>query len=127
MSYIRGLRTVNCGEITEVKTVEDPIYKGQPIIVEVLRPEKHNPTHQIVCYYCIDSKTGNKVEITLYRSLENGNIGSETYFFDSKDSIQHYTSRNYDNMHKLPTKYIKIVAQLNKAMYEIFGSIKKGR
>ena len=49
MSHIRGLRTANCGELVEVKTVEDPLYNGRPIIVEVLRPEKHNPTHQIIC------------------------------------------------------------------------------
>ena len=124
---IRGLRTANCGEITEVAGVEDPLYEGQPIIVEVLRPEKHNPTHQIVCYYYIDNKTGNKVEVTIHRSLETGNIGSEVYFFDSKESIQHYTSRNYDDIRKLPKKYLKIAVQLNKALCKVFGSIKKRR
>ena len=123
---IRGLRTVNCGEILEV-TVEDPLYEGQPIIVEVLRPEKHNPTHQIVCYYYIDNKTGHKVEVTIHRNLETGNIGSEVYFFDSKESIQYYTSRNYDDISKLPKKYLKIAVQLNKALYKVFGIIKKRR
>lgn len=123
MPHIRGLRTVNCGEIVEVKTVEDPLIKGVPIIVEVLRPEKHNPTHQILCYYLFDKKLGSKVEITLYRDITDGTIGSEIYYFHSKEDIQHYRSMNYINLNKIPNKYIAIIKQLNVSMHEIFGSL----
>lgn len=123
MPHIRGLRTVNCGEIVEVKTVEDPLIKGVPIIVEVLRPEKHNPTHQILCYYLFDKKLGSKVEITLYRDITDGTIGSEIYYFHAKEDIQHYRSMNYTNLNKIPNKYIAIIKQLNVSMHEIFGSL----
>lgn len=123
MPHIRGLRTVNCGEIVEVKTVEDPLCNGRPIIVEVLRPEKHNPTHQILCYYLFDKKLGSKVEITLYRDITDGTIGSEIYYFHSKEDIQHYRSMNYTNLNKIPNKYIAIIKQLNVSMHEIFGSL----
>lgn len=123
MSYIRDLKTVNCGEIVEVKTVEDPLLRGETIIVEVLRPEKHNPTHQILCYYYFDNKLSSKVEVTLYRDITNGAIGSEVYFFHSKEDIQHYRSAHYTNFCKVPSKYIKIIGQLNKAMSVLFGSL----
>lgn len=123
MPHIRGLRTANCGEIVEVKTVKDPLIKGVPIIVEVLRPEKHNPTHQILCYYLFDKKLGSKVEITLYRDITDGTIGSEIYYFHAKEDIQHYRSMNYTNLNKIPNKYIAIIKQLNVSMHEIFGSL----
>ena len=123
MSHIRGLRTANCGEIVEVKTVEDPLIKGVPIIVEVLRPEKHNPTHQIICYYLFDKKLGSKVEITLYRDITDGTIGSEIYYFHGREDTQHYRSMNYTNLNKIPNKYIAIIKQLNVSMHEIFGSL----
>lgn len=119
MPHIRGLRTVNCGEITEVAGVEDPLYEGQPIIVEVLRPEKHNPIYLILCYYYIDNKTGHKVEIALNRNIKTKSIGVEIYFFEDKDSIQHYTSRAYNDISKLPKKYLKIAKRLNTTVYTI--------
>ena len=126
MSYIRDLRTVNCGEIMELKTIEDPLVKGASILVEVLRPEKHNRDYQIVCYYYFDKKLCSKVEVTLYRNIINGKIGSEVYFFHSKDETHHYRSMNYTNLNKIPNKYIAIIKQLNVSMHEIFGSMKRG-
>ena len=118
--HIRGIRTVNCGEVVTIRTIEDPLFKGQPIILEVLRPEKHNPTHQIICYYLFDKKLGSKVEVTLYRDITNGTKGSEIYYFHSKEDIQHYRSMNYTNLKNVPNKYLSIISQLNKAMHEVF-------
>lgn len=123
--HIRGLRTANCGEIVTIKNIEDPLFKGQPIIIEVLRPEKHNPTHQIICYYLFDKKLGSKVEVTLYRDITNGAIGSEIYYFHNKEDTQHYRSMNYVGLNNIPDKYLLIISQLSKAMYEIFGNIIK--
>lgn len=119
MASIRGLATANCGEIVTINNVEDPIVTGEPIIVEVLRPEKHNPTHQIVCYYYFDKKLNSKVEVTLYRDITNGNIGSEVYFFKG-NNIQHYKSANYVKLNYMPMKYANIITQLNKALNSVF-------
>lgn len=123
MSMIRDLKTVNCGEIISIPH-KDPL-TNETLYLEVLRPEKHNPTHQIICYYLFDKKLGSKVEITLYRDITDGTIGSEIYYFHSKEDTQHYRSMNYTNLNKIPNKYILIISQLNKAMHEIFGNFRR--
>lgn len=115
---IRGLRTVNCGEVKTLKNIEDPIFKGKDITVEILRPNKHNPEYQIICYYYYDDKIGAKVEVTLYRCISRIDFGSEVYFFKNKDSLQHYRSMNYNASHKLPKKYRDIVYKL----YEVLNT-----
>jgi hypothetical protein len=119
MSEIRGLRTVNCGEIVTLNNVEDPLRNGEPLIVEVLRPENHNPTHQIVCYYYINKEIGSKVEVTLAKNITNNTLSSEVYFFKGND-IQHYRSKYYADIKNVPLKYFKILDQLAKAMKILF-------
>ena len=119
MAIINGLRTANCGEIQELNLV-DPIRKTRNIKVEVLRPEKHNPYCQIICYYFLNEK-GSKVEITLYKNLKDGIYGSEVYFFKNADETQHYRSMNYVGLRNLPIKYEPIVCTLVTAHKMIFG------
>lgn len=117
---IYGLRTVNCGEVIEFDTC-DPVNPMRNLIVEVLRPEKHNPNAQIMCYYTWDTDKCIKVEITIYRDLKTGMLGSEIYYFHGKHDLQHYRSSNHFMFKKLPKKYVMLVKHLQQAFTEIYG------
>ena len=83
---IYGLHTVNCGEIIKLDTC-DLVNPMRELILEVLRPEKHNPNAQIICYYLWDVEKMNKIELTVYR-LSDGTMGSEIYHFKNKKPIE---------------------------------------
>ena len=128
MGVIRGLRTVNNGEIIQFnkKDLFDSnwVFDGKSnnkIALEVLRPEKHNPDYQIICYYFWDIKIQAKVEVTLYRNIRTNTYGSEVYYFKDKDSLQHYRSRNYPNFVELPGKYYTIIKWIHPCFMEIFN------
>lgn len=116
---IYGLRTVNCGEICEFDAC-DPINPMRSLILEVLRPEKHNPHAQIICYYLWDTDKCTKIELTIYRR-DDGTIGSEIYHFKNRNELQHHKSSNYENFIKLPKKYVKIIEYLKPYFIEVFG------
>lgn len=118
MPIINGLQTANCGEIKEL-LLYDPIRKTNKLVVEVLRPERHNPYCEIICYYFLNENR-NKVEITLYKNLKDGTYGSEIYFFKTASDTQHYRSMNYINLVGLPKKYEPIVNELFAAHKQIF-------
>ena len=116
---IYGLRTVNCGELYEFN-VCDPVNPMRNLILEILKPEKHNPHAQIACYYLWDTDKCNKIELTIYR-LDDGTIGSEIYYFKSRTELQHHRSYNYPNFNKLPKKYSRIISYLRHYFIEFFG------
>lgn len=119
MGYINYMRTVNCGDIMTFN-IKDPILNKNTITVEVLYPEKHNPTHQIVCYYFLNENR-NKVEITIHRDIRSNTYGSEVYFFKNKEDTQHYRSMNYSDINKTPIKYREILKSLYIVHKELFG------
>ena len=115
---IYGLRTVNCGEILEF---DDPdlVNPMRNLMIEVLRPERHNPNAQIICYYLWDTHTCTKVEITVYK-LSNGTMGSEIYYFRSKGALQHHKSYNFPNFFNVPKKFQYIVRYLTQIFNEVY-------
>jgi len=119
-NVIYGLRTVNCGEIYEFDAC-DPVNPMRNLIIEVLRPEKHNPKAQIICYYLWDVDKCTKIELTIYRNLEQGRLGSELYYFKGRNDIQHYRSSNHPDFTKLPNKYKKYVNYLMTYFNQIFS------
>lgn len=129
MRVIRGLRTVNNGEIVQFNRKDlfnnswifsnNSEYK---ISLEVLRPEKHNPDYQIICYYFWDIKLNAKIEVTLYRNIKTNIWGSEVYYFKNREALQHYKSRNYVNFVELPGKYYTIIKWIHPCFIEIFGN-----
>lgn len=123
MSMIRDLKTVNCGEIISIPH-KDPL-TNETLYLEVLRPEKHNPNCQIVCYYLwknsYKKSLPKKVEITLYRR-KDGTWGSEVYYFRTKMDIHHYYSRNYENFIGMPKDYYDIVKWIHPFFLQIFGN-----
>lgn len=121
MATIKGLTTVNGGEIFNCNGFPDPFYSNHNLQVEILRPENHNPNTQIICYYYWDTEKAQKVEVTLYRDIHTGSMGSEVYRFRSMDSLQHYYSRNYKNFIGMPRKYYDIVQYIHPIFIKIFG------
>ena len=123
MSMIRDLKTVNCGEIISIPH-KDPL-TSETLYLEVLRPEKHNPDCQILCYYFWqhDSfrRAPRKTEVTLYRR-KDGTWGSEVYYFRTKESLQHYWSRNYENFVGMPKEYYDIVKWIHPYFVRVFGN-----
>ena len=119
MIMVHGVGTVNSGIMKEFD-VEDPIYKGRKLVLEVLKPEKHNPYAEIICYYYWDTKLKSKVEVTLYRNLKTKTMGSEVYYFRDKKDTQHYYSRNYENFIKMPEKYYRIAQYIEPYFRQIF-------
>lgn len=112
------LKPVNCGEILETN-LKDPINPKNKMWVEVLRPEKHNKDYQIICYYMMNNSR--KIEITLYKNILNNTWGSEIYYFDNKDSLQHYYSKSYKGFVKMPSKYYTIIKYIHPVFIKIFG------
>jgi hypothetical protein len=121
-----GCTTVNCG-IIKVLNERDPFIPEYPMMVEVLRPENHNPYANIVCYYYWDKENCRKVEVTIsvnFKVKSKPRVVSEVYFFHSKTDSQHYTSRVY-NLDEVPAKYSKIIALLKIAYNIEFSSTSK--
>ena len=116
---IYGLRTVNCGEIYEFD-ICDPINPMRNMMLEILRPEKHNPYAQIVCYYLWDTTKCAKIEITVYK-LDDGTVGSEIYYFKNQSATQHYRSSNHPNFVKLPKKYQSLIKYIQQGFNEIYN------
>ena len=116
---IYGLKTVNRGEIIEFDSA-DPVNPMRNLIVERLNPEKHNPNYQILCYYIWDTNNCTKIELTIYRDLECGRLGSEIYYFKTKNDLQHYRSSNHPDFRKLPQKYKQYVNYLMPYFNQIF-------
>lgn len=123
MSVIGSLKTVNCGEIVTIPD-KDPFTHG-PLYLEILRPEKHNPNCQIICYYfwknTCKKSAPKKVEVTLYKR-KDGTWGSEVYYFRTKESLQHYWSRNYENFIGMPKEYYDIVKWIHPYFIKAFGN-----
>lgn len=122
MSIINDLKAVNCGEILSFAH-KDPL-NSQTLYLEVLRPEKHNPNCQIVCYYfwqkAHGSKSPRKVMLTLYRT-KDGIWGSEVYYFRTKLCLHHYYSKNYEKFVGMPKDYYDIIKWIHPIFIEIFG------
>lgn len=119
MIMIHGVGATNNGEYKEFNT-EDPIYKGRKLVLEILRPEKHNPNTEMVCYYFWDNKIKAKIKLTLYRHLNNKTMGSEVYYYKDRQDIKHYYSRNYINFVKIPEKYYDIIKYIEPYFREIY-------
>ena len=126
---IHGLTTVNGGEIKQFNKPD--IFESdwslsdkssRHLVLEILRPEKHNPYCQIVCYYFWDRKESRKVMVTLHRDIRNNTWGSTVYYFKDAKSLQHYHSRNYNNFVGMPQKYYDIVHYIHPNFIEIFGN-----
>lgn len=118
---INELSTVNSGEIVKFN-VQDIFIKNKQLELEILRPEKHNKNMEITCYYFWDNKQKIKVEVTLYRSKDKKQYGSEVYYFKSKNSIQHYRSRHYINFVGMPKKYYDIIKYIHPYFLSIYGN-----
>ena len=123
MSMIRDLKAVNCGEIISIPH-KDPL-TSETLYLEVLRPEKHNPNCQIICYYLwkngYKKSSPKKVEITLYRT-KDGIWGSEVYYFKTKMDTHHYYSRDYENFIGMPKDYYDIIKWIHPFFLKIFGN-----
>lgn len=130
MMVIHGLGTVNCGEVKEFKGKDlfDRNWKlsnnsDLHVVLEILRPEKHNPGFEIVCYYYWDKEIEAKVEVTIYRDIKTRKMGSEVYYFKGAKESQHYRSRNYPNFIGMPKKHYDIVKWIYPYFLETFGFI----
>ena len=126
---IHGLNTANCGEVIQFKKKDmfDSNWNitnnsDMHVVLEVLRPEKHNLECQIVCYYFWDKKQNIKVEVTIYKNIKTGRYGSEVYYFKDKKETQHHRSRNFPNFVKMPAKYYDIVKWIHPCFLEVFGN-----
>lgn len=125
---IHGLSTVNCGEIRQFnkKDIFDSNWRitnnsDWHVTLEILRPEKHNPDCEIVCYYFWDKKQNIKVEVTLCRNIKTRKWSSEVYYFKTKQDIQHYRSRVFPGFVDMPSKYYDIIKWIHPCFLEVFG------
>lgn len=126
---IHGLNTANNGEIIQFnkKDMFDSNWNitnnsDWHVTLEILRPERHNPECQIVCYYFWDKRQQIKIEVTLYKNIKTGKYGSEIYYFKNKYDTQHHKSRNFPNFAGMPKKYYDIIKWIHPCFIEVFGN-----
>lgn len=123
MGVINGLNTVNCGEIIWLDA-QDPVNKKLRLGVEVLRPEKHNPNAEIMCYYFWDSAlnkgVGAKIELSIYRVLDKNKWGAEVRYFTNAKDLHPYRSVVYSEFIRMPGKYYELVKYLHKYFRMIY-------
>lgn len=125
---IRGLDTVNCGNIVTFSKNDcfDSNWKLNsenkiPLQLEILNPANHNTNCQIVCYYYWDVKSLRKVEITLCRDIRTKQWCADVFYFRTRNDTHHYTSRHYDSFVNMPKLQYEIIKWIHPCFIEVFG------
>lgn len=118
---IYDMHTVNTGHILSTD-YSDPLFTNRQLVVEAMHHTEHNPNFDILAYYYWDEKEHRKIEVTLYKDINNSNnIGSGVYFFKGKSELHHCHSKNYVGLIRQPEKYNDIVKWLDPLFTEVFN------